>query len=325
MAYYDNYSKDKKKQLAIEKVEKALTKISADVVSIFDNNKFSKYLEFAANFHYFDVNNTILIYKQKPEAVFLASFKVWEKLSAEYWGDPNQPVFISSQKGKGVGILAPYILKKTLDRNAGEKSVGISYLDYHVVFVFDKTQINNIPLPITTWDLPNKIEDCAALFAAFKEKAPFNIGFSSEPKSSFRFSFEIGRPDKRDELVMNAKDKNDYYKLCSYIVKPFTLQSLKSILKKYSDADIQKICECTAFMVASYFGLPTDDYIFFFVEQWGENRPEKELNILKVIQGSAHWLIDTLEEEMTFYKSTYESDDFFDNSDIFEFNASFGF
>lgn len=325
MEYSDNYTKEEKKQLAKDKVEKALAKIKADVVSVFDNSTFPDYLKFAANLHYFDVNNTLLIYKQRPDAVFLASFRVWEKLSAEYWGDANHSVFASSQKGKGIGILAPYILKKTLDKTSGQKSLGISYLDYHVVFVFDQTQTNNIPAPTTAWDISSKAADGAALFAAFKEKAPFDIVFSPEGKAPQRYLYENKLPPEKDSLILNFKDKNDYYLLCSYVIKPFVLHSLKNTLKSHSDADIQKICECTSFMVANYFGLPTNEYIFFFIEQWGENNPKKELEILKVVQGAAHWLIDTLEDEMLFYKSTYETEDFFDNNDIFEFNASFGF
>lgn len=325
MAYYDNYTKEEKKQLAKEKVEKALSKIKTDVSSIFNNNTFSDYLRFAAIFHYFDVNNTLLVYKQKPDAKFLASFKVWEKLSAEYWGDASRAVFVSSQKGKGIGILAPYILKRTLEKEPGHDRTGISYLDYHVVFVFDTSQTNNIPSPTTAWDLSKSNEDCAALFSAFKEKAPFNIVFSGDNNISQRFSYQTGSAGTKDTMFLNVKDKNELYRVCTYVLKPFVLHSLKPILKKYSEVDIQKICECVAFMAASYFGLPTNDYIFFFVEQWGEKQSEKEFNILKVVQSSAHWLINMLEEEMLFYKSTYESGDFFDNNDIFEFNASFGF
>lgn len=325
MAYYDNYTKEEKKQLAKDKVEKALIKIRVGVPAVFNSTQFSDYLKFAANFHYFDVNNTLLVYKQKPDAKFLASFKVWEKLSAEYWGDTSRAVFPSSQKGKGVGILAPYILKRTLDKEEGRKSVGISYLDYHVVFVFDKTQTNNIPVPTTNWNLSNSNEDCAALFSAFKEKAPFNIVFSGDNPAPQRYSYQTGPAGTKDTMYLNVKDKNNLYRVCTYVLKPFVLHSLKTVLKKYSEIEIQKICECVAFMVASYFGLPTNDYTFFFVEQWAENLPEKALDILKVVQGSAHWMINMLEEEMLFYKSTYASGDFFDNNDIFEFNASFGF
>lgn len=325
MAYYDNYSKEEKKALAKSKVEKALTKIKQDVVSIFDNDRFADYLKFAATFHYFDVNNTILIYKQKPEAVFLASFKAWEKFSLDNWGDPNRQIFTSSQKGLGIGVLAPYILKKTLDPTPQQKNIGISYLDYHLVFVFDKSQVNNIPAPSSSWDLTKSKDDSTALFAAFKEKAPFDIVFTETSEPAFRLRYESSPDTRNESLILNANEKTDPYLLCSRIIKLFTVKSIESKLKHFSGAEMQKACECVAFMVASYFGLPTEDYSFFFVEQWGNYNPTKALNILRLVQSTAHWLIDMLEEEMAFYKSANTVCDFFDNNDVFEFNASFGF
>ena len=131
MAYSNNYTKEEQKALAVEKVQKALIKVKQDVIGIFDESRFADYLRFAANFHYFDVNNTMLVYKQRPSATFLASFRTWEKLNVEAWGDPNRPVFTSLQKGKGIGILVPYILKKKSDALITPSSKAFSYFDYH--------------------------------------------------------------------------------------------------------------------------------------------------------------------------------------------------
>ncbi len=322
MAYVNNHSKEEQKALAKQKVEKSLAKINTDVVSVFDSREFPKYLAFAANFHYFDVNNTLLVYKQRPTATFLASYKGWEKYSVENFGDPNRLVFTSSQKGKGVGILAPYILKTKLASEAGQKNKVISYIDYHVVFVFDKEQTNGIPAPAMSWDLSKSPQDCIALFSSFFEKAPFSIKFLKKPNNTHKYTYNPpGATGSRGVLILNQEDSNNYYILCSYILNTYVPQSLEKLKKEYSEGDYEKICECVTFMLASYFGLPTEEFYFFFVKVWGASIPSKMMDILNVVQSSAHKLIGSLEAGMVFYKNMNDTNDFYDNNSVFSYNS----
>lgn len=321
MAYTNGYSKEEQKALAIGKVEKALTKASTDVVDVFaTKDEFSKYLAFAARFHYFDVNNTLLIYKQRPNATFLAPFKAWEKYSLDAWGDSTRLVFPSDQKGKGIGILAPYILKKSVVDPAANRNKIISYFDYHVVFLFDKAQTNNIPAPVLAWDISSNSQDSAALFSALSESAPFTICFSNDITGSKKYLYEPAKSNhSRGKMKLRQEDASDFYTLCSHIMSLYVKSSLENVQTKHSEDNYRKVCECVGFMLASYFGLPTDDYSLFFVKLWGDNNPEKMMAILNTVQMSAHKLINTLEEKMVFYKSINGGDDIYDNDSVFEF------
>lgn len=324
MAYSNTYSKEEQKALAKQKVEKALAKIEVDVISIFDNESFPEYLRFAANFHYFDVNNALLVYNQRPSATFLTSFKAWEKYSLENYGDVNRPVLLGNQKGKGVGILAPYILKKKVSDAEGQRFKVVSYLDYHIVFVFDKAQTYDIPVPVMSWDLSKSKDDCLALFNAFCEKAPFSIVFDEQ--CSYKYSFEESDDaNKKSCLALNPNVKDNYFIACSYIVKSFVIQSLAFLKKHYSRDDFQKICECVSYMLSCYFGLPAEQYSFFFAKIWGGNNPDKMMGILNVVQNSVHKLIVLLEEEVVFYKSLLDTSDIYNNDDVFGFNEGFDF
>ena len=331
MSYSNSLSTEEQKELAKEKVEKALAKINSDVISIFDNDVLPEFLRFAANFHYFDINNVLLIYKQRPTATFVASFKAWERFSIDNWGDANRPIFTTSQKGQGIGILVPYILKKkgTVpdDARSGQNNKVISYFDYHVVFVFDKEQTNKIPTPIMQWDLSKSETDSKAAFNAFKFRAPFMICFSEEEDYNRNFSFKENDAAHagKDVLTLNRKDMFNYYKLCSNMVRIFTFKSLSNIKKKFSADEFEKIAECVAYMVASYFGFPTEQYVFFFAKSWF-NDTDKMLDTLDIIQRSAHSLIETLEEEMAHQKRQMDAiDDMYDTDNIFEVQSSFVF
>ncbi len=331
MAYSNNLTRAEQKTLAKEKVDKALAKINTDVVSVFNNAELPKFLKFAANFHYFDIYNVLLIYKQRPTASFIASFRTWEKFSIENWGDPNRPVFSSSQKGKGIGILVPYILKKrsyVKDEAGQSKRKVVSYFDYHVVFVFDKEQTNGIPAPVFDWNISESPTDAEAVFNALKSKAPFDISFSNDIDAGYNFVFNNAGENAAvvDTLLLRMQDKNDFYKLCNNVINIFTLKILRDIEEKYSRDDFQKIVECVSYMLSCYFGLPTEQYVFFFASSWFKDSVADMINVLDVVQRAVHRIIEMLEEESMFFKSLYgDSNDAINNDDVFVFSNAFEF
>ena len=330
MAYSAELSKEEQKTLAKMKVEKALVKIKRDVASVFTNSQLPKFLSFAVKFHYFDVNNVLLLYKQFPEATFVASFKTWKNLSDEFRGKGNnRPVFATSQKGNGIGILAPYILKKKITDSSKQGRDGsqilVSYLDYHVVFVFDKSQTNNIPSPIIPWDLQGRKEESEFLFRALNVKAPFFICFEdSNSQKNYRYEAANGEKEK-DKLIFKATDRESYFDLCNFTVKHYVLNSLAEVKSRYPFNDFQKIAECVAFMISSYFGLPINDYVFFFANEWGYKTAGEMIELLATIHGSAHRMIDELEEEIAYIRVLYGSEDLEDIDSLFDFIGDYDF
>lgn len=335
MAYVNNLSKEEQKRLAREKVEKALMKINSDVFSIFDTDTLPPFLSFMAKFHYFDVNNLVLIYKQRPTATFIASYNTWERISLNHWHDPSRPVFLSSQKGQGIGILAPYVLKKKLSDATDLRSAAVStrvvpYFEYHIVFVFDREQVNGIPAPVASWDLSKDKIDAEAAFHAFKAIAPFHIVFSADENFKGHYVFEDGKPDENrpDVLVLNGKCRHDCYALCNFIVRIFVSKSMPKLQAKYSPDEFEKFTECVSFVIANYFGLPVDSYTFFFAKTWGRSS-QNMLELLYIVRHYAHLLIENLEAEMIDYKKQFNmpedtfsfDDDFseFENLSIFDF------
>lgn len=333
MAYTSNISKEEQKRLAQEKVDKSFARIHSGVVSVFSNDALPAFLEFTAKFHYFDSNNLILIYKQRPSATFIAPFKTWERIGLNHWHDPLRPVFLSSQKGQGIGILAPYILKKKISdsadlRTATTRTRVVSYLDYHVVFVFDREQTNGIPAPVVEWNLSRDKFDAEAAFNALKAIAPFNIVFSTDSNFKGNYVFEKGenRFGHVDTLVLNAQHRSNYFALCNFTVKTFVTASLKKLEDRLSRDDFEKVSECVSFVVASYFGLSLDAYFFFFVNTWA-NDSTKMLEILDYIRQAAHSLIERIEAEMIEYKALHghNEDIYAVDDEVSEFDSLFVF
>lgn len=308
MAYTNQLTKEQQTQLAQEKVTKALAKVNSDVFSLFDKDALPSFLAFAAKFHYFDIYNLILLYKQRPTATFVASFDTWGRISVNHWHDPSRPVFLVSQKGKGLGILVPYILKKQISdvpnhRSAVASSRVIDYFDYHVCFVFDKEQTNGIPAPVMEWALAKSPEDAEAAFHAINQVAPFSVVFSTDSAFRGNYVFEEATPGsgRKSTLVLNPKYRNDHYTLCNFMVRVFVVQYLEKMEAKFESDEFEKIAECIAFVVASHFGLDTSDYAFFFARTWASSS-QRMLEILNAICQVAHLIIDEIELEMIEYK-----------------------
>lgn len=333
MAYISNLSKDEQKKLARDKVDKALSRVHSDVVSIFNNDTLPVFLDFVARFHYFDIYNLILIYKQRPTATFIAPFKTWEKISHDHWHDPNRLVFLAPQKNQGIGILAPYILKKKVSdsmdlRTAAVRAKVVSYLDYHMVFVFDKEQTNGIPAPVVDWDLSQNKFDAEAAFNAFKAVAPFDIVFSTDSHFQGNYVFEDGSKSngRADTLILNFKYRSDYSALCNFVIKPFVSVYLRQLGDRYTRDEFEKMSECVSYILARYFGLSTDGFFFFFVNSWVDD-PVKMLDLLDMIRRAAHSIIELIEPDMLEYRALYgnntdicEMDD-----DVWEFENLFTF
>ena len=323
MAYSNQLTKEQQAQLVQEKVSKSFAKVSSDVVSLFDKDALPSFLAFAAKFHYFDIYNLILLYKQRPAATFVASFETWRRISVNHWHDPSRPVFLVSQKGKGLGILVPYILKKKVSdvpnhRSAVAPSRVITYFDYHVGWVFDKEQTNGIPSPVLEWDLANSQIDAEAAFHAIREVAPFTVTFSGEGNFRGNYVFEEARQDSGspDTLVLNGKYRNEHYTLCNFMIRVFVVQYLEGMDQQFDPNEFEKIAECVSFVVASHFGLSTSDYAFFFARTWASSS-QRMLEILNAICQVAHLIIDEIEIAMIEYKALFG-----DNQDIYGFPDS---
>lgn len=326
MAYVNTYTKAEQRALATEKVARVKQQIRRDATEIFSHPEtFANYLDFMARFHYYDAHNTVLIYGQKPEAEYLASFKVWQQLNAEYWNDPNRPVFTTSQKDKGLALLSPYILKKTIQAAAPADRKSVSYYDFHVVFAFDKEQTNNIPMPFLPWQLSKSADDCRALFHALKESKYFDVLFEDGGRKGNYAYTPPANPDSKGLLVLNPADSENYYKLCSYVLNIYIAEFLRSRLKSNSEDEFNKTHECVKYVLASYFDLPRDKDGFFFIRLWGNNNPDRILGILNRIQRLSHTLIEALEEELVFQKSITATNDVYDDDDIFDVDDIYGF
>ena len=137
------------------------------VKAVFESEAYKAYLKCMSKFHYYSLNNTLLITLQRPDASLCASYTSWQK-------DHGRQV----RKGeKGIKIIAPCKYKIELEekdesgRPKIEKRTG-----FKVVTTFDISQTDGPELPSIGVDEPTgDVNGFRKVFNALTEICPLPI------------------------------------------------------------------------------------------------------------------------------------------------------
>ena len=141
----------------------------------------NNYLRTMSRFHKYSVNNTMLIYMQKPDATVVAGFNKWR----DQFGR-------NVLKGeKGIKIIAPTPYKKKIEEAKLDPDTKLPMLDavgkaimeekeikipmYKPVTVFDVSQTEGKPLPQLAADLTGSVQNYEVFMEAVKRSAPVPV------------------------------------------------------------------------------------------------------------------------------------------------------
>lgn len=95
------------------KLEEIMDELEQGVQSILTSENYMNYLKFLSSFHSYSLNNTILIYHQKPDASLVDGYRKWQSLGRQV------------RKGeKGIKIIAPAPVKVMTERQKIDSETG---------------------------------------------------------------------------------------------------------------------------------------------------------------------------------------------------------
>ncbi len=171
------------KQTNKERLKDITDSIETGIRELFESDKYRQYLATMSRFHKYSVNNTMLIYMQRPDATHVAGFNKWR----DQFGR-------SVKKGeKGIKIIAPTPFKKKIEQQkldpdtklplrdengdiiTEEKTVQIPM--YKPVVVFDVQQTVGKPLPELASNLTGNVQNYEVFIEALRRSAPVPISF----------------------------------------------------------------------------------------------------------------------------------------------------
>ena len=173
--------KDSKKPSYQDKIKEIMRQIECGVQRLFQSGKLDQYLRIMSKFHHYSLNNTILIFLQRPDATYCAGYRAWQNEFGRH-----------VKKGeKSIKILAPSSFKKTVQRKKLDPRTQLPLRDtsgnvvmerqtvtvpsFRTVDIFDIAQTDGPPLPQLAEDLTADVEHFDIFMEAVRKSSPVPI------------------------------------------------------------------------------------------------------------------------------------------------------
>ena len=172
---------ENEKQTNKERLKDITDSIERGIQDLFQSDKYAQYLRTMSRFHKYSVNNTMLIYMQKPDATLVAGFNKWR--------DQFERNVMKGEKG--IKIIAPTPFKKKIEQEKRDPDTNLPMLDadgkviieekeikipmYKPVTVFDVSQTDGKPLPQLASDLTGNVQNYEVFMEALRRSSPVPI------------------------------------------------------------------------------------------------------------------------------------------------------
>ena len=168
-----------------ERLQEITAGIEQGIKELFESEKYMRYLSVMSKFHRYSMNNTMLIYMQRPDATLVAGFNKWKNQFERH-----------VKKGEhGITIIAPTPYKKKIEEMKRDPDTQAPILDadgkaimeekeieipmFRPVKVFDVSQTDGKPLPELASSLSGTVPHYEAFMEALRRSAPVPIEFEA--------------------------------------------------------------------------------------------------------------------------------------------------
>ena len=171
-----------------ERLQQITAGIEQGIKELFESEKYMRYLSVMSRFHRYSVNNTMLIYMQKPDATLVAGYNKWK----------NQFERHVKRGEHGITIIAPTPFKKKIEEQKLDPDTKAPILDaegkvimeereveipmFRPVKVFDVSQTDGKPLPELASSLSGSVQNYEMFMEALRRSAP--VPLSVEPMAA---------------------------------------------------------------------------------------------------------------------------------------------
>ena len=289
-----------------ERLQQITAGIEQGIKELFESEKYMRYLSVMSRFHRYSVNNTMLIYMQKPDATLVAGYNKWK----------NQFERHVKRGEHGITIIAPTPFKKKIEEQKLDPDTKAPMLDaegkiimeereveipmFRPVKVFDVSQTDGKPLPELASSLSGNVQNYEAFLEALRRSAPVPIEF--EPMAANMdgyFSPDRQRIAIREgmsevQTVSAAVHEIAHSKLHNYAqVQEEAARSGDKEPPQKKDRNTEEVeAESISYAVCQYYGIQTGENSFGYIANWSQGKELPELRAsLETINKAAGELI----------------------------------
>ena len=289
-----------------ERLQQITAGIEQGIKELFESEKYMRYLSVMSRFHRYSVNNTMLIYMQKPDATLVAGYNKWK----------NQFERHVKRGEHGITIIAPTPFKKKIEEQKLDPDTKAPILDaegkavmeereveipmFRPVKVFDVSQTDGKPLPELASTLSGSVQNYEAFMEALRRSAP--VPLSVEPmaaKMDGYFSPDQQRIAIREgmsevQTVSAAVHEIAHSKLHNYAkAQEEAARAGDKEPPKKKDRNTEEVeAESISYAVCQYYGIQTGENSFGYIATWSQGKELPELRAsLETINKAAGELI----------------------------------
>ena len=298
------------KQTNKDRMREIVDSIENGIKELFESDKYRQYLSTMSRFHRYSVNNTMLIYMQRPDATHVAGFNKWR----------NQFGRNVLKGEKGIRIIAPTPYKKKVEEIKTDPETNTPVLDadgkaiieekeiripmFKVVSVFDVSQTAGKPLPQLAADLSGNVQQYEVFMEALRRASPVPMEIKPVARDTDGFfsikaqSITIRAGMSEVQTVCAAVHEIAHAKLHDYEHMTELADDGETILvpgeKSRNTEEVE--AESISYAVCQYYGIETGENSFGYIATWSKGKELKELRAsLETINKTASELITDID------------------------------
>ena len=290
-----------------ERLQEITAGIEQGIKELFESEKYRRYLSVMSKFHRYSVNNTMLIYMQKPDATLVAGYNKWQQFERHV------------KRGEhGITIIAPTPYKKKIEEQKLDPDTHAPILDadgkavveekeieipmFRPVKVFDLSQTDGKPLPELASALSGTVPHYEAFLEAMRRSAPVPIEF--EPMAD-----DIDGYFSPDQQRIAIREGMSEVQTVSTIVHETAHSKLHDYDKAQEEAaragnkeppnekdrNTKEVeAESISYAVCQYFGIQTGENSFGYIASWshGKELPELRASLETINKTSCELITD---------------------------------
>ena len=296
------------KQSSRERLKAITDGIETEIQQLFQSEKYLQYLAVMSRFHKYSVNNTMLIYMQKPDASLVAGYSRWK----------NQFDRHVKRGERGITIIAPTPYKKKIEEEKLDPDTKLPLLDedgnpiieertiqiplYKPVKVFDVSQTEGKPLPTLAATLTGNVEQYEIFMEALRRSSPVPIAFQQISEDTDGFFSQT------EQSITLREGMSEVQTVCAAIH-----EIAHSMLHNEKDREVQETdgdkaprqkdrrtqeveAESISYAVCQYYGIETGENSLGYIASWSKVKELKELKAsLETINKTSSALISAID------------------------------
>ena len=286
-----------------DKMKEITDRLEHGIMGVFENGRYTDYLQTLSKFHNYSFNNTVLIAMQG--GTFVKGYQQWKK-EFDRHVKPDE---------KSIKILAPspYIVKREVEKIDPQTQKPIIGKDgkpvtetkeiqipaYKVVAVFDVSQTEGRELPsLSTNELTGDVEKYEDFFAALEKTSPVPMGFEKIEGTAHGYYHLEEKRIAIDEGMSELQNlKTAIHEIAHAKLHDIDLNAPQEEQPDRPDRRTREVqAESVAYTVCQHYGLDTSDYSFGYVAGWSSGRELAELkSSLETIRATAAEIINSID------------------------------